>query len=347
MSAREMITSKSFGFTKNNREVFEFTLKDIDGAYVKIINLGASITKIVVPDKNGTLTDVTLGYDTIQEYEESHTYFGTICGRAANRIANGRFTLNGVEYSLFINDFCNSLHGGKEGFCFKYWESEIRGNELIMKYESADMEEGYPGKMTTVIVFAFRNHELSIDVSFTSDKDTIANVINHSYFNLNGHDNGKVLDHSLMINADRFCEDDEAVMPYRAAIKVENTPFDFRTFHKIGERLFDEDDQLRLGRGYDHNWALNMDGYAATAIGDISGIRMDVYTDLPGVQFYSGNVIGEVKGKGGCTYYNYSGFCLETQQFPNAINVPEYPSIVLKANDVRTCKTVYAFSIVE
>ena len=148
-----------------------------------------------------------------------------------------------------------------------------------------------------------------------------------------------------MINADKFCEDDAAVMPYREAINVAGTPFDFRTPHKIGDRLFSDDEQLKLGRGYDHNWALNMDGYAATAIGDKSGIKLDVYTDLPGIQFYSGNVIGEVKGKDGYKYSNYSGFCLETQQFPNAINVPEYPSVVLRANDVKTCRTIYAFGL--
>lgn len=340
-----MITYRSFGTDKQGREVFEYTLADADGAYVKVINLGASVTEIVVPDKDGQLLDVTLGYDTVSEYENSHTYFGNICGRVANRIANGKFTLNGTEYSLYINDFCNSLHGGREGFSQKYWQGEIRGDELIMKYESADMEEGYPGKLTAVIVFTFRHHELSIDVSFTSDKDTIVNIINHSYFNLNGHDSGCILDHSLVVRADRFCEDDETVMPYRAPVPVDNTPFDFREPHRIGERLFAEDSQLQLGRGYDHNWVLNEGGHAATATGDKSGIRLDVYTDLPGVQFYSGNVIGTVPGKGGCVYRNYSGFCLETQQFPNAINVPEFPGIVLKANDIKTSRTIYAFHV--
>lgn len=346
MHRENMITLESFGITKDGREVFEYTLSDVDGSYVKIINLGASITKIVVPDKNGILTDITLGYDSVQEYESSNTYFGAICGRVANRIANGKFTLNGVEYSLYINDFCNSLHGGREGFSFKYWDGEICGNELVMKYISADMEEGYPGNMTTVIIFAFRNHELSIDVSFTSDKDTIANIINHSYFNLNGHNSGKILDHSLIINANKFCENDDTVMPFRAAIDVENTPFDFRHVHTIGERLFTDNEQLKKGRGYDHNWALNGDWHAASAMGEISGIKLDVFTDLPGIQFYSGNVIGSVKGKKGYTYHNYSGFCLETQQFPNAINVPEFPSIVLKAYDVKSCRTKYVFSTI-
>lgn len=338
------IQSRNYGVTKDGHPVKAFTLTDSDGSFVEIINYGCAVTKICVPDKEGILTDVTLGYDTVEEYERSKTYFGTICGRCSNRIADGKFTLNGVEYTLYVNDGPNSLHGGKEGFCFKLWDAEIAGDSVVMSYVSQDMEEGYPGCLKTSVTFTYRDHRLGIDCEFSSDKDTIANIINHSYFNLNGHDNGNILNHTLMLNAAEFCEDDDYVMPYRKPISVAGTPFDFREAKAIGKELFDSNEQLKKGRGYDHNWVLSGE-HAASAVGDKSGITLDVYTDLPGIQFYSGNVIGTVNGKGGCTYSNYSGFCLETQQFPNAINVPEYPSVVLKAGETHTCHTEYVFGI--
>lgn len=340
------ITARLFGETKDKREVTEYTLSDKDGSNIKIIDYGCAVTEINVPDKNKVLRDITLGYDSVKAYEESSTYFGAICGRCANRIANGSFMLNGRRYTLFVNDGPNSLHGGKEGFCYKLWDSEILGDRVVMKYTSQDMEEGYPGKLTVKISFSYRNHQLGIDCAFVSDQDTIVNVINHSYFNLNGHNSGDILNHSLFINADFYCEDDENVMPYAPAVTVAGTPFDFREYHKIGERLFEDHEQLRKGRGYDHNWSLREGWHAAAAIGDISGIRLDVYTDFPGIQFYSGNVIGEVAGKKGSAYRQYSGFCLETQQFPNAVNVPEYPSVVLRAGEIGMSRTVYSFSTV-
>lgn len=345
------ITSRLFGYTRDQRPVTEFTLTDADGSNVKIINYGCAITEMNVPKKDGTLVDVTLGYDTVEAYEKSGTYFGTICGRCSNRIANGVFSLNGKEYHLYVNDGPNSLHGGKEGFCFKLWDAEIQGDSVVMKYVSPDMEENYPGELTTVIVFSYKEHKLRFEVSCTAKDDTIANVINHSYFNLNGHDSGTVLEHSLYINADEFCESDEHVMPYRAPIAVANTPFDFTQPHKIGERLFADCEQIKLGRGYDHNWCLNNgEGgwiHACRSVGDQTGITLDVYTDLPGVQFYSGNVIGDVPGKNGCCYGKYTGYCLETQQYPNAIHVPEYPSVIIRAGETKTCATEYVFGVEE
>ena len=314
------ISAESFGKTKDGKDVLLFTLSDNDGSNIKITNYGCAITEINVKDKNGKLVDVTLGYDDVQGYENSGTYFGVICGRCSNRIAQGKFSLNGTDYQLFINDGPNHLHGGKEGFCFKLWNAEVENDEkLIFTYHSSDMEEGYPGNLDVAVIFAFIDHKISIECSYTSDKITIANVINHSYFNLSGHDSGTVYDQLLMIDADQYCEDDENVMPYKEPVSVNGTPFDFTQKHAIGERIAVNHPQIKNGRGYDHNWVLRKKTsefkLAAEANSLMSGICLRVYTDLPGIQFYSGNMIGNVKGKGGIVYSKGTGFCLKLRCF--------------------------------
>ncbi|MDR3311460.1 MAG: galactose mutarotase [Oscillospiraceae bacterium] len=339
------ITKKPFGVTRGGEAVFEYTIED-GGAYVSVITYGAAVTKIVVPDRGGELRDVTLGYDKLEEYEASGSVFGALCGRVANRIANGEFTLNGGKYALERNAFPHHLHGGAGGFHRRVWESEVRGGALILSRVSPGGEEGYPGTLETSARFAFADGRLTIATDVRSDADTVANIVNHSYFNLNGHGAGNILRHRLKIGADAYCETDgTALVRGVAPAPVAGTPLDFRGFHEIGERIDADFPQTAQVRGYDHNFALNGSGMraAAEAAGDVSGITLTVSTDLPGIQLYTANYMRE-RGKGGAEYNARAGFCLEAQYFPNAVNVPEYESPVLRAGETRTRTVSYAFS---
>jgi aldose 1-epimerase len=336
--------------TLDNRIVKLYRLTNANGMEVMISNYGATIVSLVVADKNGKKDDVVLGYDSIQGYYNGGSYFGCVAGRYANRIANGQFKLDGVTYNLAKNNGPNSLHGGSRGFDKVVWDASQDDNGLTLTYTSKDGEEGYPGNLTVTVRYRLRNdNSLHIDYAATTDKATVLNVTNHTYFNLEGQGQGNILDHEIMINADGFTPVDSTLIPVGEVRKVAGTPFDFTSPHKIGERINDtSDQQIKYGLGYDHNFALNGETgtmkLAARVQAPISGRVMEVNTTEPGVQFYTGNFLnGSEKGKGS-VYGHRTGFCLETQHFPDSPNQPSFPSTVLKPGEEYKSTTVFKFT---
>ncbi len=346
----------TFGFLEDGREVLEYTLANSAGMTVKIINYGATITNLSVADRNGKMEDVVLGYDTLAGYVRGSGYFGAVVGRYGNRIAKGRFELDGQEYRLAVNNGENHLHGGNTGFNKVLWDAEIpddpERSAVRFRYVSPDGEEGYPGTVTLKVTYALTgNNELRIDYEGVTDKPTILNPTQHSYFNLSGDFTKSILDHRLTIEADSFTPVDAGLIPTGEFMPVEGTPLDFRQPHTIGERIDDSFEQMALGQGYDHNWILR--NYtktgeihkAAELYDPASGRRMTVLTDQPGIQFYSGNFLdGTATGKNGIAYGHRTGLCLETQVFPDAPNKPGFPSATLKPGEVYRQTTIYQFS---
>ena len=306
---------------------------------VEILTYGSVIKSLQVPDRNGNLGDVVLGFDDLASYLTHNPFFGCIAGRYANRIAGGRFQLDQVEYTLACNNGPNHLHGGLQGFDKVNWQAEsVQGTDhvaLQLTYQSADREEGYPGQLTTTVTYTLNNQgELRIDYSAITNKPTILNLTNHTYFNLAG--SGTVLDHVVMIDADRYTPVNADLIPTGALAPVTGTPFDFRTPTAIGVRIDGAHEQLRYGGGYDHNWVLNGTGlrHAITVTEASSGRRLEVATTQPGVQFYTGNMMPDaLAGKGGIEYTKRSGFCLETQHFPDSPNQPHFPTVVLRPGE--------------
>jgi aldose 1-epimerase len=293
-----------------------------------------------------------LGYDTLEQYLTSNPFFGALIGRYGNRIAKGRFALNGTEYTLVTNNGENHLHGGNKGFDQVLWSAQPieADNALKLTYISQDMEEGYPGTLTTAVTYTLtNNNELKVLYEATSNKPTIVNLTQHSYFNLSGDCTKLISDHELLIDADTFLPVDDGLIPTGEFRNVENTPFDFRTAKTIGRDISAKNTQLELAQGYDHNWVLNSDkksiGFAASAYHPESGRLLEVFTDQPGVQFYSGNFLdGAYHGKYGITYKDKTGFCLETQHFPDSPNQKEFPSVVLNPGEYYWSNTVFRFS---
>jgi aldose 1-epimerase len=331
-----------------------YTLANGQGMQVAITNYGGAVVSILVPDRKGSFADVALGFDNLEGYLSKQPYFGALIGRYGNRVGNARFTLDGVEYKLPANDGPNSLHGGLKGFDKRYWTArEIPGElpALELTYLSKDGEEGYPGNLHVKVVYSLtKDNALRIDYTATTDKDTELNLTNHSYFNLAGAGNGDILKHHIMINAERFTPIDGTLIPTGELRKVENTPFDFRKPAAIGARIDADDEQIKYGKGYDHNFVLNRSGaglsLAAQVTDPESGRVMEVLTTQPGVQFYTGNFLdGSIRGKGGKTYGRRSAFCLETQHFPDSPNKPSFPSTELKPGETYHQSTVYRFSI--
>ncbi len=352
--AKPGIQKSAFGKMPDGQGVELYTLTNRNGMQVAITNYGGRVVKLRVPDRHGNMADVVLGFDNLTGYLGNDPFFGTLVGRYANRIGNARFKLNGVEYKLEANDGKNSLHGGSHGFDKKVWEAkEIPGAEpaLELTYPSKDGEEGYPGNLTATVVYTLTNkNELKIDYKATTDKDTVVNLTNHSYFNLAGQGSGDILKTELMINADRFTPVDSTLIPTGELRKVEGTPLDFRKLTPIGARINADDEQMKFGKGYDHNFVLNRKGpglvLAARAIDPGSGREMEVLTTQPGVQFYSANFLdGSVKGKGGVAYGKRTGFCLETQHFPDSPNKPNFPSTELKPGHTYHEVTVFRFTV--
>jgi aldose 1-epimerase len=332
----------SFGKIPDGRQVDLYTLTNKNGVEVGITNFGGIVVSIKVPDRSGKMADVVLGYDSLDGYVNDKAYFGALVGRYANRIAHAQFTLDGVTYKLAKNNGENSLHGGVKGFSKAVWEAkEVAskdGASLQLNYLSKDGEEGYPGNLKVQVVYTLTDaNELRIDYSATTDKKTVLNLTNHSYFNLAGQGNGEVLGHELVIRADRFTPVDAGLIPTGELRPVEGTPFDFRKKTAIGARINADNEQLKLGKGYDHNWVLNHTSefsLAARAVEPNSGRVLEVWTTQPGVQLYTGNFLdGTVIGKGGKAYTLRSAFCLETQHFPDSPNHPEFPSTVLNPGE--------------
>ncbi len=341
-----------FDATIDGKQVKLFTLKNNKGMEVQLTNYGASIVNLKVPDKQGVAEDVVLGYDSAQGYVNGKSYFGCVAGRYANRIAQAKFTLDGKNYSLAANNGVNSLHGGVKGFDKQVWDAVQDGNNITFTYVSADGEEGYPGKLTVTLTYRLDSNENKLQLQYgaTTDKATVLNLSNHSYFNLEGQGKGTILDHEIMINAQAFTPVDSTLIPTGELKKVTGTAFDFTQPVKIGARINDSSDvQIRYGLGYDHNFVLAPANgalrLAAKVVAPVSGRTLEVLTTEPGVQFYTGNFLnGSEKGKGS-VYGHRTGFCLETQHFPDSPNQPAFPSTVLKPGETFQSTTVFAFGV--
>lgn len=341
-----MISRQDFG-TFSSQSVELFTLKNANGIELSICTYGGIITSIKTPDKHGDFDDIVLGFDTLEPYLNDNPYFGCTAGRFANRIAGGRFSLEGKTYQLAKNNGENHLHGGERGFDKVLWQArEMSDNSLSLKYHSQDGEEGYPGALEATVTYTLtENDDLRIDYAATTDAPTIINLTNHSYFNLSGA--ADILAHEVLINADRFTPTDKSLIPTGELREVNDTPFDFRSFTPIGERIHASNEQLKFADGYDHNWVLNGPRgelrHAATVREVATGRGLEVLSTQPGVQFYSGNFLTHVVGKGGRVYKRRAGFCLETQHFPNSPNQPEFPSTSLRPGERYEETTLFRF----
>ena len=343
-----------FGKTPDGGSADLYVLKNQGGVEVSITNFGGIVVAIKAPDRQGKPGDVVLGYDSLDGYANRSGYFGAVIGRYGNRIAHAKFSLDGVTYTLAQNNGENSLHGGTQGFNKVLWEARDISTKdepaLELKYTSKDGEEGYPGNLSVTVTYTLTNHnELKIDYTATTDKKTVVNLTNHSYFNLAGP-GGDILKHVLMLNADEFTPVDAGLIPTGELREVQGTPFDFRQPTAIGARIAQDDEQLKLGKGYDHNFVLRSRKpgslvLAARVVEPTTGRALEVWTTEPGVQFYSGNFLdGTIRGKGGQVYQRRSGFCLETQHFPDSPNHANFPTTVLKPGKRYHTTTIYKFS---
>lgn len=348
------LTKGSFQKTIDGKKTDLYILKNRNNAEAAFTNYGARIVSLIVPDRSGKLTDIVVGLSGLEEYKNStEPYFGATIGRYGNRIARGKFTIDGKGYSLFINNSPNSLHGGKKGFQDVVWDAkQVNEHTLEFSYLSKDMEEGYPGNLQVKVIYTLTDeNELKIDYEATTDKKTIVNLTNHAFFNLNGEGSGSILDHRLQINAEWYTPVDSALIPTGKLEPVQGTPFDFRKPARIGERIGVQNIQLKHGKGYDHNYVLNPANgeelqLAAIVQGERSGIIMEVFTREPGLQFYSGNFMqGKNKFKGGSRDDLRTAFCLETQHFPDSPNQPAFPSTILNPAEVYKTSSVYKFSV--
>lgn len=345
-----------FGKLENGENVYKYLLKN-DKCEVELITYGGIITSIKVPDLNGNLIDVALGFNDFDSYLEGHPYFGAIVGRYANRIDNGSFSIDDNDYNIPINNNGTSLHGGIKGFDKVNWNvvsyDSINHNSIKLNYLSKHMEEGYPGNLNTYVKYTLtEDNELVVEYQAETDKPTVLNLTQHTYFNLSGESSGDILDHNLLINADSFLPVNEKIIPTGEIKSVENTPFDFRKIKKIGKDINIEDKQLKLGNGYDHCWVLNDYNKKSRKIGEVNSnktkINMEIFSDLPGVQLYTGNFLdGSLNSKKDLKYINRSGFCLETQFYPNSPNNQNFPSTKLEPGKKFYSKTSFKFSIIE
>jgi aldose 1-epimerase len=350
--ARPQIKKEDFGKTAAQEPVEIYTLTNRRGAEVKIMTYGGIITSVKVPDRNGKMGDVVLGYDNLESYLKSNPFFGALVGRYGNRIAKGKFSLNGKEYTLARNNGLNHLHGGIKGFDKVVWKAkEMNGKNgpgLSLSYLSKDGEEGYPGNLSVTVVYTWTDtNELKVAYTATTDKETVVNLTQHSYFNLAG--SGDILKHEIMIAADKFTPVDATLIPTGELRSVKGTPMDFTKPVAIGARIDQQDEQLKFGRGYDHNYVLNgnkgASALAARVYEATTGRLMEVYTTEPGIQFYTGNFLDGMTGKGGQVYGQRHGFCLETQHFPDSPNQPKFPSTTLKPGQKYMTTTSYRFSV--
>jgi len=350
----QKVSKESFGKTAEGESVDLYTLTNRNGMVAKITNFGGIVTTLTAPDRNNKYADVVLGFNDLDTYLKGHPYFGALIGRYGNRIAKGRFTLNGVEYKLAVNNGENHLHGGIKGFDKVVWTAKPMQNKtsaaLSLTYVSKDGEEGYPGNLTVNVVYTLtNNNELRLDYTASTDKDTVTNLTHHSYFNLAGEGNGDILSHVLMLNANQFTPTDEGSIPTGELRAVQGTPFSFLKPTVIGARIDGTDQQLVFGKGYDHNWVVSGRAGtlrpAATVYEPTSGRVLQVLTTEPGVQFYTGNFLdGTLTGKSGKVYQRRFGFCLETQHYPDSPNHPKFPTTTLRKGATYKSTTIYRFS---
>ncbi|GAN81890.1 aldose epimerase family protein [Acidocella aminolytica] len=351
----DSVTHAKFGTLSNGKTVDEYTMTNAHGMVVKFITLGGCITAIEVPDRNGKLGNVVLGYKTLAGYDVDNTFFGGIIGRYANRIAKGTFTLDGKTYHLPINNGVNSLHGGTSGFNLQMWKVETKtvpdGVAAVLTYTSPDGQDGYPGTMKVQVTYTLEDsNALKINYQATTDKPTVINMTSHDYFNLNGNGSGSALGQLVEINADSYTPTDATQIPTGKIDPVAGTPMDFRTLRPIDSRIHDDFKQLIMARGYDHNWVLNKSkpgemSFAAEAYAPKTGRIMKVYTTEPGVQFYTGNYLnGTVVGSDGKIYRQGAGYTFETQHYPDSPNHPNFPSTVLNPGQTFNSTTIFKFS---
>ena len=333
------------------KQIALYVLKNNNGMEVCITNYGGRVVSVMVPDRTGKMTDVVLGYDSIAAYTASGENYGALIGRYGNRIADGVFTLDEVEYQLPKNDNGNCLHGGPKGYHVQIWDA-IQLNEKTLKltYLSEDREAGFPGNLDIKVTYTLTDdNALDIRYDATTDKTTVVNLTNHSYFNLSGVEGSKITDHLIMINADRYTPVNRQLIPTSELAPVEGTPMDLRQPTVIGSMLEDSFEQLAFGRGFDHNWVLNAGGdmteLACKVISETSGIGLEVYTNEPGIQFYTGNFMGRDKGKHGVAYPHRGALCLETQHYPDSPNHPDFPSTVLRPGEKYLSRCIYKFTV--
>jgi aldose 1-epimerase len=355
-NANNILDTKNFETTIDGKRTDLYVLKNNKGMQAAITNYGGRLVSLLVPDNNGKLTDVVVGFDSVQQYQAStEPYFGATIGRYGNRIAKGKFTLDGKEYTLYKNNGPNTLHGGKKGFQYVVWDAkQIDDSILELTYLSKNMEEGYPGNLNVKVTYTLtNNNELKLDYQATTDKKTVVNLTNHAFFNLNGLGSGTINNHLLMINADNFIPVDSTLIPVGKIEPVSNTPFDFRKPTIIGKGLDANNAQIKNGNGYDHTFVLNVDkgaglNTAATVTGDKTGIVMEVLTQEPGMQFYGGNFMqskNTIRGGGKDDFR--TAFCLETQHFPDSPNQPSFPTTVLEPGEIYKTSSVYRFSTIK
>jgi aldose 1-epimerase len=352
--AQATVTKQSFGKTSTGENIDLYTLRNVNGMETKITNYGGIVVSLTAPDRNGAFADVVLGFNDLESYlTKNDPYLGALIGRYGNRIAKGRFKLNGVEYKLAVNNGENHLHGGSKGFDKVIWTGRKMktkaGPAVVLTYLSKDGEEGYPGNLRVRVVYTLTNkNELRIDYSATSDKDTVTNLTHHSYFNLSGEGNDDILKHQVRIIANRFVPTDAGSIPTGELRKVAGTPFDFLRPIAIGARINQDEEQLKFGNGYDHTWVINGRAgtlrLAARANDPSSGRAMEVWTTEPGMQFYTGNFLnGTLTGKSGKPYQRRSGFCFETQHYPDSPNQPSFPTTTLRRGATYRSTTIYRF----
>ncbi|WP_317986358.1 aldose epimerase family protein [Vreelandella aquamarina] len=362
-NAGSTIEQSTFGQLPDGREVESYRLTNANGVELQVINYGGTIVSLKVPDAEGNMDDIVLGFDSLDDYlsdtyQQANPYFGALIGRYGNRIAEGQFTLEGETYTLATNDGDNHLHGGEQGFDRVLWQAEPFENDagtgLVLRHLSEDGEEGYPGELAVEVTYTLTDQdELIVDYQAETDKTTPINLTQHSYFNLKGEGNASILDHQLMLNADAFTPVSEALIPTGELRDVAGTPFDFTQATPIGERIDQDNDQLRFGQGYDHNFVLNRDDaepgdlvMAARVWEPQSGRVLEIETTEPGIQFYSGNFLtGDLIGKNGQAYPQRSGFALETQHFPDSPNQDGFPSTLLQPGETYRSRTLFRFSV--
>ncbi len=347
----KMVRKENFG-KHNGKDVFLFTITNSEGNTIRLTNFGAKLIWIEVPDRNGKRDNLTFGYDTFEETLKGDMSFGSIVGRYANRIANGKFKIDGTEYSTPINNGPNTLHGGPLGWHSVVWDAEILSEGDVpgvrFSYLSPDMEQGFPGNVKIEVVYTWNSgNEVVMNYTWSTDKKTVVNVTNHSYFNLHGAGNGDILDHVLTLKASAFTPVDSVMIPTGEIRPVAGTPFDFTTPHTIGERIGEDYDQLILGKGYDHNFILdNKEDVDVTVYEPVSGRMLEVITDQPGMQLYTGNFLnGSQKGHGGRIFNFRAGMCLESGHFPDSPNKPDFPSTIAEPGMTYKSTTIYRFSV--
>ncbi|WP_039867012.1 aldose epimerase family protein [Pedobacter sp. BAL39] len=347
------LSDSAFSSTIDGKKTGLYTLKNAKNAEAKFTNYGGRLVSLTVPGKDGNMVDVVTGFGSVADYEKAtEPYFGATIGRFGNRIAKGKFSLDGKQYTLYTNNGANTLHGGKKGYQYVVWDAKQPNEHTVeFTYLSKDMEEGFPGNLSVKVTYTLTDdNELKMDYEATTDKNTVVNLTNHAFFNLNGEGSGTILGHEVQIYADEYTPVDTGLIPTGKLVKVAGTPFDFTKSTTIGARIEEKNDQLSAGKGYDHNYVLNKTAgmgmyHAATVKGDKSGVVMDVYTQEPGLQFYSGNFMQSKNTfKGGSKDDFRTAFAMETQHFPDSPNQPQFPTTVLKPGAVYKTSSIYKFS---